>query len=167
MKSSLRLVLLPVLVLVVGLSTACAVSAQNHNPEVTSSSTPLLLADKSETAGTSNDTTGDAEGSNPEGNYTEGNGAQQTSEAERTKLNDLANLEASFHIIANGSQILGIMAFLPTLVLGIAGAIIGGKHRWIGFVIIGFAFFFLIGGLAAPGLINWGVGLARDAHMFD
>jgi hypothetical protein len=83
------------------------------------------------------------------------------------RVNNLANLEALLNIIANGAEILGFLLFWPILLLGIAGTIIGGKQRWIGFVVIGAAFVVLIGGLCTPGVINWAVTSARDAGMFN
>lgn len=88
-----------------------------------------------------------------------------TTQTER--VNNLANLEALLNIICNLGEMVGLFIGAALIVAGTAGAIIGGKQRWIGFLIIGVGLFAFVGGLALPGLINWLVASARDAGLFN
>ncbi len=83
------------------------------------------------------------------------------------RVNNLANLEALLNIICNLGEMVGLFIGAALVVAGTAGAIIGGKQRWIGFLIIGVGVVSFVGGLALPGIINWLVASARDAGLFS
>lgn len=91
--------------------------------------------------------------------------SRPTSQTER--VNNLANLEALLNIICNLGEMVGLFIGAALVVAGTAGAIIGGKQRWIGFLIIGVGVVTFVGGLALPGIINWLVASARDAGLFS
>ncbi len=91
--------------------------------------------------------------------------SRPTSQTER--VNNLANLEALLNIICNLGEMVGLFIGAALVVAGTAGAIIGGKQRWIGFLIIGVGVVAFVGGLALPGIINWLVASARDAGLFS
>lgn len=83
------------------------------------------------------------------------------------RVSNLANLEALLNIMCNLGEIVGFIVGVPMIVAGTAGAIIGGKQRWIGFIIIGVGLFCTIGALSLPAIINWLVSCARDAGAFN
>lgn len=81
------------------------------------------------------------------------------------RVNNLANLEALLNIIANGIEILGIANVGSYFV----GAIIAFIRRRmiLGTLLVLLCPVSLIGGLAAPGVINWLVASARDANLTE
>lgn len=111
--------------------------------------------DSAETASSSESATGSDGAAEP----------RPTSQTER--VNNLANLEALLNIICNLGEMVGLFIGAALVVAGTAGAIIGGKQRWIGFLIIGVGVVSFVGGLALPGIINWLVASARDAGLFS
>ena len=84
--------------------------------------------------------------------------------AGNVRVNNLANDEALFNIIANGLEILGLAWGAHFGLLAFMHLSAGdGKAK--GKVLCAFAG--TIGGFAAPGIINWLVASARDANLFS
>jgi hypothetical protein len=78
------------------------------------------------------------------------------------RVNNLANLEALLNIFCNLLEIWG---------LGNSGSFLGGsivsfvmKHYIVGAILLIMTPIALIGGIAAPGIVNWFVASARDAN---
>lgn len=80
------------------------------------------------------------------------------------RVNNLANLEALFNIIANGMEILGIAWGGPTMIMGFM-KMAAGTQDAMKKVMMGGAG--TVGGLATPGCINWLVASCRDANLFS
>jgi hypothetical protein len=87
------------------------------------------------------------------------------------RVNNLANLEATLNIFANGGEILGLLIGFYFLVVGFAGMasrtreftpfkMSGARTAFIGCAL-------MTAGLAVPGVINWFVCSARDANLFS
>lgn len=88
---------------------------------------------------------------------------------DKTRVNNLANLEALLNIIANGGEILGLLAGIPMCLAVPVGLVFVFQkgRRFLGslFIVTGPAV--CIVALAIPGIINWLVASARDANLFN
>lgn len=83
------------------------------------------------------------------------------------RVNNLANLEASLNLLANASEILGIVFGVVLLVPGLLGMKLEFpvQMKPSTRVLVGGALIAL--GLAIPGFVNWTVASARDANLFS
>jgi hypothetical protein len=80
------------------------------------------------------------------------------------RVNNLANLEAFLTRVGDGMQIHGIAWGGPIMIRGFMHMAAGRRNARKRFL---FGAAGAIGGLAAPGCINWLVASARDANLFS
>lgn len=85
------------------------------------------------------------------------------------RVNNLANLEAVLNIIANGAELMGLIAGAMMIINGFTSKAVVKLGETIAFgpkVRIAAGAAVIAMGLAVPGMINWLVSSARDANLF-
>jgi hypothetical protein len=129
-------------------------------PEIAASSAPAPAMEAPSLQGATNGTLGS------DATYVTG-----VNTAGTVRVNNLANLEALLNIVANGSELLGLLGGLA--LAGVASVNVPLAQKLVGtkmlgkksIIAIGVAM--IVGGLCIPGSINWLVASARDANLFS
>ncbi|MBA3994061.1 MAG: hypothetical protein C0469_11090 [Cyanobacteria bacterium DS2.3.42] len=86
------------------------------------------------------------------------------------RVNNMANLEAMLNIMANGLEILGILfggALAAKAIFALAQGSPKDRDGLSHPARLAYGLVCIVGGLAAPGVINWFVASARDANLFS
>ncbi len=86
------------------------------------------------------------------------------------RVNNMANLEAMLNLLANGMEILGLMAGGAMAIKAIFAIAQGAPRDQDGITHnarLAYGALCIIGGLATPGVVNWFVASARDANLFS
>lgn len=93
---------------------------------------------------------------------TDSSSSDSTDSAGTVRVNNYANLEALLNICGNGLEIWGISSSGSFFVGAIVSFVM--RHYILGGLLLFLTPGSFIGGLAAPGVINWIVASARDAN---